>query len=293
MVRAAVYLSVCVFLVAFLLPNAVVFSVEPERLTSDGRVKFSPVFVNTGELVYVDMVSPVLTRIQRFHLADGRIEALFPEAKTQEFEPAFSADGRTCAFVQTRGTLSLALVIHDLEESRSAELPPPGGFAGYRTPTFSPDGTRVVFSMADDGLQDLFSVDTQAANRVKLTKNNGLNYWPCFSPDGNRILFGSTRDGNYEIYSMSADGTDVRRLTDCRFQDIRPRYSPDGKRIAYTSTRDGNYEVYVMDADGTAVVRVTNHPERDDYPTWHPDGNRLVMVSERDGSHDLYVAEIP
>lgn len=264
----------------------------PKRLTSDGRQKFSPVFVNSSELVYVDLVKPSLTTLKRIKLSDLSVRRLYEKTNSQELEPAFSPDGRYCVFLKATGTLSVTLVIRDEQEKSEALLPPDRGFCGFRSPSFSPDGKRVIYSFADNGLQDLYSVNLQAKDRRQLTKNSGMNYWPSYSPDGKRILFGSTRDGNYEIYTMDAKGEDVRRLTRNRFQDLRPRFSPDGKRIAFTSNRDGNFEVYVMDADGSSLKRLTKNPERDDYPTWHPDGKHLVVVSERDGSHDLYLLSV-
>lgn len=265
---------------------------EPQRLTTDGRVKYSPAFIDESELIFVDLKKPELTVIQRLDLNDGSVKPLHPNAKAQELEPAFSRDGRWCAYLEAVGTLSVRLVVRDERGNSQAAVPPGGGFCGFRTPAFSPDGETVIFSFADNNFQDLFTVTRDCKDRKQITKNVGMNYFPTFSPDGKRILFGSTRDGNYEIYSMKPDGEDVVRLTDCRFQDLRPQFSPDGKRIAFTSARDGNFEIYIMQADGSDPRRITNHPERDDYPVWHPDGRRLVIVSEREGNHDLYLVDV-
>ncbi len=265
---------------------------EPRRLTNDGRRKLTPVFVNSEELVYVDLEKPELTTLKRMELSNLSVRPLHAKTNAQELEPAFSPDGRLCVFLKATGTLSVTMVIRNERENKDVLLPPGGGFCGFRSPSFSLDGKRVIYSFAENGLQDLYSVNTQATDRRQLTKNSGMNYWPSFSPEGKRILFGSTRDGNYEIYTMNTEGQDVRRLTDSPFQDLRPRFSPDGKRIAFTSNRDGNFEVYLMEANGSSLRRVTNHPERDDYPTWHPDGKQLVIVSERDGSHDLYLVPV-
>src|SRR5262249_23977271 len=139
-----------------------------------------------------------------------------------------------------------SLVIRDTRENRDAEVPPAPGFAGYRSPCFSADGTRVLFAFPEDDRQQIYSVDLQGGDRKQVTNSLGINNWPHCSPDGKQIVFSSSRDGNYEIYVMNADGSAPRRLTHCPFQDIRPRFSPDGKRIAFTSNRDGNYEIYVM-----------------------------------------------
>ena len=272
--------------------GSVTFAEEPRRLTNDGRRKLTPVFVNSKELVYVDFERPELTTLKRMKLSDLSVRPLHAATNAQELEPAFSPNGRHCVFLKATGTLSVTLVIRDERDKKDVLLPPGNGFCGFRSPSFSPDGKRVIYSFAENSLQDLFSVNSQAKDRKQLTKNSGMNYWPSFAPDSKLILFGSTRDGNYEIYTMNADGQDVHRLTDSPFQDLRPRFSPDGNRIAFTSNRDGNFEVYLMDADGSSLKRVTNHPERDDYPTWHPSGKQLVIVSEREGRHDLYLVSV-
>jgi Tol biopolymer transport system component len=269
-------------------------SSDSQRLTTTGSVKFSPVFGrDRQEIVFVQFDKPTQLQLMRLNLSDRSVQPLHKDSARHQFEPAFSPDGRYGAFIDSKGTLSLALVIRDLKENRDAELPPAPGFAGYRSPAFTADGNRVLYSFADGGRQQIYSVDLRGGDRKQLTNSAGLNNWPHASPDGKRIVFGSTRDGNFEIYDMNADGSDVRRLTHHPMQDLRPRYSPDGKRIAFTSNRDGNYEVYVMNADGSGLRRVTHNPERDDYAAWHPDGDRLVIVSERSGRQDLYLIPVP
>ena len=276
-----------------LLASATV-AAEPQRLTTDGRIKFSPSFINADEIGYVDFEKPTLTVIKRLKLADLSITQLHKGVDKQELEPSFSADGRHCVYIRTFGGVQTGIIIRDEEADANVEIPPENGFCGYRSPSFSPDGKQVVFSFATGGQQDLFLVKREdGKDRQQLTKQSGINNWPVFSPDGKRIAFSSTRDGNFELYSMNVDGTDVVRLTHNRFQDVRPKYSPDGSQIAFTSTRDGNHEVYVMNADGSSLRRVTNNEERDDYPAWHPGGKQLVLVSERLGSHDLYLLKWP
>lgn len=266
---------------------------EPLRLTDDGRLKASPVFVKEGaELVFAVLETPKLFRLMRMELADRSVQPLRKDASSAEFEPACSSDGRYYAFVRQRGVLSLSLAILDTESNTLAEVLPPPGFAGMRSPAFSPDNSRVLYSLAEGGRQSLYSVDIHAGDKKVLT-SEGINNWPCFSPDGKRIVFSSTRHGNFEICMMNADGSDFRRLTDSPLQDIRPKFSPDGKRIAFTSHRDGNHEIYMMNADGSGLRRLTNHPERDDYPTWHPDGDRIAFVAERSGQHDIYLMKVP
>jgi len=264
------------------------------RLTHDNLFKRDPVFVNAGkDVVYVVLSRPEQLRLMRLNMSDGSTEPLHKDETRSEFEPAFSADGRYYAFMQSRSAASVGMVIRDTEQNKDADIPPAPGFAGMRSPAFKPDGPRMIFSFAEGGRQHIFSVNLEGGDRRRLIDSAGINNWPSFSPDGKQIVLGSTRDGNYDIYLTNADGSNARRLTDQPSQEIRPRFSPDGKRIAFTSNRDGNYEIYVMNADGTGQKRLTQNPEKDDYPAWHPDGKQLVVVSERSGRQDLYLLPVP
>jgi TolB protein len=263
---------------------------EPVGLTHDGRLKFSPVVCSGGrEIVYVELANPTLYRLTRLKLEDGSTTPLHADAQTSEFEPAFSADGKTYAYLKTSGVLRVNLVIQEVAGTKLGDVPPAEGFSGMRSPALAPDRACVVYSFHDGGRQQLFEVDFAGKSKRPLTDSPGINNWPAFSPDGREIVFGSSRDGDFEIYRMPAAGGAAQRLTFSPGQDIRPRFSPDGKRIAFTSHRDGNAEIYVMNVDGSQQRRLTDSPERDDYSEWYPDGKRLVIVSERGGRHDLYV----
>ncbi|MFO0919626.1 MAG: hypothetical protein U0872_15110 [Planctomycetaceae bacterium] len=276
------------------MPVVAAFSGEPQRLTDNGKLKFSPGYRDGGrEVIFAELSDPNLYRIQRLVVGEGIPTPLHPDATTSEFEPVIAADGDCYAYLKTQAALSVGIMIRDHQGTDLGELRPESGFFGYRSPALAPNRTRVAFAYAIRGAQQIVSCRFNGSDRQSLTSSSGINNWPAYSPEGRSIAFGSSRDGNFEIYVMQSDGSDPRRLTDHPLQDIRPRFSPDGKQIAFTSHRDGNAEVYVMNADGTRVRRVTDHPERDDYPDWHPDGRKLITVSERGGKHDLYLWTAP
>lgn len=268
-----------------------------QPLTFDGRLKYTPFFRHGGkEVIFAEFVDPTLFQLRRLPLEDansGDSVPLHEDGKTSEFEPAWSADDECYAYLKTRGVLSISIVVRNRQGTQLNEILPDEGFCGYRSPALAPDHSRIAFSYADKGSQQIYSAKLNGDDRKLLTPWPGVSNWPCYSPDGRSLVFSSSKDGNYEIHRMDVDGTNVQRLTDSPLQDIRPRVSPDGARIAFTSHRDGNAEIYVMQADGSKVMRVTENPERDDYPDWHPDGKRLIIVSERRGKHDLYIVHLP
>ncbi|MBA61372.1 MAG: hypothetical protein CMJ76_03310 [Planctomycetaceae bacterium] len=265
-------------------------AVEPVKLTDDGRMKFTPVFVDGDtRLTFVDFENPKVFRLKSMDWKTREVKVVHEAAPAPEFDPAYSIDGNYFSFLRTTGGLQVSLVIRNRKSNEEVVIAPEPGFSGYRTPAIAPDSSQMLFSFANNFGQDIFRIDMKGEGRTALTGTKGINIWPSYSPDGKKIVFTSTRDGNYELYEMKPDGSEIKRLTDSPYQDIRGQYSPDGKQIAFVSHRDGNAEIYLCNADGTSVRRVTNHEERDDYPTWHPDGNHLVYVAERDGSHDLYL----
>ena len=262
---------------------------EPRRLTHDGKRKLAPAFINPREIAVAVHESPNLVSIQRLRLRDGSSERLHPAVTAHQFDPAFSRDGHRHAFVMSSNSPQMVLVIQDLRKRQEVVFRPREARATARCPTFSPDGTRVAFSLSDIGGHLIASVNPQGTDLKLLTNAVGLNMAPAFSPSGAQIAFSSSRDGEFEIYVMDADGGNLRRLTRSPGLDTRPTWSPDGRRIAFTSNRDGRYQIYVMNADGSDQRRVRDHAGRDDYAAWHPDGQHLLVVSEQGGKSDLYL----
>jgi Tol biopolymer transport system component len=251
----------------------------------------APVFINAGEIAFAVHDSP--NRVVIVRLKDGVQESMNPLGTAHQFDPAFSRDGRYHAFAQSTTSPQLVLVIQDLQQKQEHTFRPREARATVRCPSFSPDGSRVVFSHSDVSGHQIACVDREGKNLKHLAASAGLNTSPAFSPDGKHIAFSSSRDGDFEIYVMAADGSNVRRLTRSPGLDTRPAWSPDGKRIAFTSNRDGRYQVYVMNADGSQQRRVRDHAGRDDYAAWHPDGKHLLVVSEQGGRSALYLLEVP
>ena len=157
------------------------------------------------------------------------------------------------------------------------------------SPTWSPDGSKIAFISDRDGNFEIYTMDADGTNLVRLTDHPAFDAFPSWSPDGSKIAFISDRDDNDEIYVMSADGTNPVNLTNNGEVDDLPSWSPDGAKIAFYSHRDGNNEIYVMAADGSDPVNLSNNPANDREPSWSPDGTQLVFSSDRDGNPEIFV----
>jgi Tol biopolymer transport system component len=143
---------------------------------------------------------------------------------------------------------------------------------------------RIVFAFGlFNGEQEIYVMEADGTNRLRLTNNRFLDNEPVWSPDGQRIAFVSERDRNRDIFVMNADGTDMIQLTNNISDNYSPTWSPDGTKIAFVSDRDGGWdksEIYVMNTDGSDQVRLTNNDARDLQPVWSPDGRKIAFIQE-------------
>jgi len=277
------------------LANALVAG-KPLRLTFDGKRKLSPAYMSAGDAIaYSVHEVPNQVIIKRLKLPDRSQDVLFPNDTAHQFDVAFSRDGRYWSYCRSAGVRQLILVVIDTRDNNreTTFLPSGGQRSTVRSLAFTPDNTRIVFTLSGERGLQIASVNVGCQDLKHITSSEGTNYWPSVSPDGKQIVFSSSRNGAYDIYVMTANGDSVRRLTKSPTRDMRPVWSPDGTQIAFTSARDGNYEIYVMSADGTNLRRATHHSESDDFPTWQPDGRKILTVAQRNGRYDLYVIDVP
>jgi hypothetical protein len=151
---------------------------------------------------------------------------------------------------------------------------------------------QIVFNSQRDGNGELYLINVDGTNLIRLTYNPADDNYPTWSPDGMQIAFFSNRDGDYDIYALNADGTNLRPLTDNDTNDLAPAWSPDGSRIAFLSYRDGSAEIYVMNADGSSPINLSNDETDDYFPAWSPDGRQIAFVSGLNGDYDIYAINV-
>ena len=135
-------------------------------------------------------------------------------------------------------------------------------------PVFSPNSKHIAFMSTRDGNPELYIIDTDASDQIRITSTDAPEYQFSWSPDGKRLVFVSERDGNPEIYVTDRKGETQTRLTHNTVRDDEPVWSADGKRIAFVSYLDADGEIITMNPDGTNQTRVTNNKARDSSPTW-------------------------
>ena len=151
---------------------------------------------------------------------------------------------------------------------------------------------RIVFYSTRDGSYELYSMNADGSDAVRLTDTpeEEREVYPAVSPDGSKILFINRigpEDDFYTayVYVMNADGTNPVQLPPMDGGFIGPPvWSPDGSQIAFDGwIDDGGFEIWVMDADGTGLRNLTNTPNAGEFfPSWSPHGRRILFSGEGD-----------
>ena len=150
-----------------------------------------------------------------------------------------------------------------------------------KSPTFTPDGRRIVFTKWTRRGSDLWIIDTDGKHLEQLTTAPVRDADPSVSPDGRLIAFTSDRGAGHGVYVMSAtgevQGPPARRLA----RGWNPAFAPDGRHILYTRRTDQVSDLWVMQLGGTHRHQLTTSPSNDSDPAYSPDGRRIVYVRDR------------
>ncbi len=197
-------------------------------------------------------------------------------------------------------------------------LPSPGYDAEA---TVAPNGKWIVFTSERSGDVDLWRVDLDGKNLIRLTEGVGYDGGAVFSPDSKQIVWrtnypkGEAAVARYrellkqhlveptdmDIWVMNADGTGKRQVTKLPGAAFAPIFTPNGQGVVFASNHHDNegkgrgFDLFFVRLDGTGLERITWTGGFNSFPHFSPDGKKLLFVSGRTprGSRqfDVCVAE--
>jgi Tol biopolymer transport system component len=166
---------------------------------------------------------------------------------------------------QIKGKASLLVI--DAQKGGKTEIPI-AGLGEIDTPSFSPDGRRIVFSSLHGGFTDLFLYDLDSKALRHLTDDAYADLQPVWSPDGKQIAFVTDRfstnldtlqAGNYRLALMDVDSAAITPVaTFEKGKNINPQWTADGQGLYFLSDHTGITNVYRLDVASHQLFQLTD-----------------------------------
>jgi TolB protein len=231
--------------------------------------------------------------------SDVRQLTFFTADQGSAFWPAWSPDGRSIAFERGSAGPTRVFLMNADGSGQHLLFSEDAGLDDLR-PSFSPDGSRVVFSRCDFPGEEcaIYAVKTNGRGLNAITHFNQsvsvFDLHPVYSPDGASIAFTSFNRGGVQVaaYLVSAHGTGLRIVTPTALQAFDPSWSPDGQKLAFWSNccNPQNSEIWTVRPDGSGVQQLTfPGAEHDFAPVYSPQGDKIAFErhTEDDSSEAL------
>lgn len=191
---------------------------EKVTLTDSGNnysAKFSP----DNKIVY-SQENNMSSGIYLMNIDGSNKQLIIPDAGN----PVWSPGGKRIAYISKGDLKSLQIFIACADGSNSKQLTKTyhanwdTGFPnfGNYNPKWSLDGKKIVYqSDVNEGLPEVYIMNSDGSNQVRLTNTDRRNEDPVISSDREHIIFTSNRDltYNFDIFEMSIDGKNQTPLS--------------------------------------------------------------------------------
>ncbi len=224
-------------------PNYIFYSSEPK---SSREVKV--VIQSSGS-------TPIYTGFNITHIHSKVTQPILPISFGARVPRSSPSGNRIVYETNTDGNLEIYLMDlsnADLSQLNPADIPKKRltkNEIDDGSPTFFPNGKRIVFVSSRNEVHQLYTIDIDGKNEKHINPSRFDTYNPTVSPDGKTIAFVSARDGDWEIYLVDSNGKNERQITSGIGRSIQPAFSPDGRFLAFVSDRSDTFHIYLMDLE--------------------------------------------
>ncbi len=228
------------------------------ELAPDGALVFSSQETSRDLLTYNDL----------FELLPGeRSEKGLENTRTRlteglrAVEPSLSPDGKRVVFV-VNGAGTRRLFIADVVKTAGRrrvehvrQLVQNTRFEQSFTPRWSPDGTRVAYSVwTRGGFRDIRVVDVRDGSWSDIMQDRAQDGDPSWSADSAWLYFHSDRTGIFNVYAWSLAERALYRVTNVAIGAFQPEVSRDGRTLVFVSYGKRGFDLSSMPLDPKAFV---------------------------------------
>ncbi|HNB53455.1 MAG TPA: hypothetical protein PK530_15995, partial [Anaerolineales bacterium] len=242
-----------------------------QRLTKNDAVDHNyPSFAPDGKSVFYS--SNQMGSYDIFEITLAGVVRQITDLPGNEYAPTLSPDGQWLAFTYNNGAHQTIWLT-----DRTGNAPHPitqGSAREAWDPTWSPDGTQILFASGSVGNIQLSIMEADGTNVRQVTNLPDLRGRSSWSPDG--LTLATYQGGTWlrEIILFDLNGENLWQLTDGG-NNLAPSFSPYGGWLAFTSYQDHyrddhGCEIYITRLDTGETLRLTDNDYCDWQPSWGP-----------------------
>jgi len=261
---------------------------SPAYATFPGRNGLIAFQVQTDAGVQIFTIRPNGHDLRQITHVDG--DALLPD---------WSPDGRQIVFEIDRPNPTFCgIAIMNADGSDIVELSPPNANVCENDPSFTPDGSRIVFDRFDPDAQDeaFWSMDRSGGDRQRI---GHCCFDPNVSPNGKKLSFltNNGQPGGTALFTSGIDGSNLFQVTPFSFNvAVKQDWAPDGKNLLFSVNGDVlmpgvSANIATIHPDGTHLRFVTHYEGGDVSAfvgSYSPDGRWIVIRLNDHGSFGLF-----
>jgi len=154
--------------------------------------------------------------------------------KSRYFAPAFSPDGLSLAVVSIDPTNRNSIVLIDTKTGKETATVMVSDSDFYMTPSWSGDGTKIVFTQFDRRGKSIRIFDLKKQTLITLLPPTFIEISnPVFAKD--YVLFNGSYSGIENIYAINLKSHDIFQVTSAEFGASNAALSQDGKKIVFSN----------------------------------------------------------
>ena len=180
-------------------------------------------------------------------------------------------------------------------EGREEPLAMPLG--PYRSPSVSPDGSRIAVDVFDPENNDIWIHDLVRGTERILTTDPANDRHPLWTPDGEWVVFESAREGQLALFQKHADtpGDAEHLVTGSGTVFIRPAsWSDGGRTLLFWELGETGPDIGLISMEGDRATEPLLDAEAfETAPAISPDGGWMAYESNETGQNEVYVQRFP